>query len=83
MEKGNVRISQLLPIFIIVAAAILIYYRRKMSPRIPQYSDPIVSSKAPVPAVDKEEAITDSKISNEAEYKEIKAEHAADNAEGL
>jgi phosphatidylglycerol:prolipoprotein diacylglycerol transferase len=79
MEKGNVRISQLLAILIIIAAAILIYYRRRMSPRIPLYSDPIVSSKAPVQALDNEETLIEqSKRSDE--YEEFNAAHAGDNA---
>jgi phosphatidylglycerol:prolipoprotein diacylglycerol transferase len=46
LAGGNVRISQLLSILIIVAAIILIYYRRNISPRIALYSDPIVSTKS-------------------------------------
>jgi phosphatidylglycerol:prolipoprotein diacylglycerol transferase len=42
---GNVRISQLLSILIILAAIILISYRRQISPPIALYSDPIVSTK--------------------------------------
>jgi phosphatidylglycerol:prolipoprotein diacylglycerol transferase len=45
---GNVRVSQLLSILIILAAFILIYYRRSLVPPTALYSDPIVSTKAPV-----------------------------------
>ncbi|MNZ88099.1 Prolipoprotein diacylglyceryl transferase [compost metagenome] len=43
---GNVRISQLLAIFIIVIAIALIIVRRKTIPNLPRYSDPIVSTKS-------------------------------------
>jgi phosphatidylglycerol:prolipoprotein diacylglycerol transferase len=52
LEDGNVRISQLLSILIIVAAIILIYYRRNLSPRIALYSDPIVSTKITTQALE-------------------------------
>ncbi|MNO42520.1 Prolipoprotein diacylglyceryl transferase [compost metagenome] len=43
---GNVRISQLLAIVIIVFAIVLIIVRRKMIPNLARYSDPIVSTKS-------------------------------------
>lgn len=42
---GNVRISQLLAILIIIVAVILIIYRRKTIPNLARYSDPIVSTR--------------------------------------
>lgn len=42
---GNVRISQLLAIVLVLAAVIFIVYRRKTYPNLPHYSDPIVSTK--------------------------------------
>ncbi len=48
---GNVRISQLLPIFIVVAAVIFIVVRRRKGASVPKYSDPIVSSKVGVDQV--------------------------------
>jgi phosphatidylglycerol:prolipoprotein diacylglycerol transferase len=47
LDDGNVRISQLLSILIILAAIVLIYYRRSLVPPTARYSDPIISSKAP------------------------------------
>ncbi|MNG00762.1 prolipoprotein diacylglyceryl transferase [compost metagenome] len=46
-QYGNIRISQLLAILIIVAAIILIIYRRKTGLSSARYSDPIISTKAP------------------------------------
>jgi phosphatidylglycerol:prolipoprotein diacylglycerol transferase len=43
---GNIRISQLLAILILLAAIFLIIYRRKKGYAKEHYSDPIVSSKA-------------------------------------
>lgn len=43
---GNVRISQLLAILIIVVAIVLIIVRRKTIPNLPRYSDPIISTKS-------------------------------------
>ncbi|GGH35432.1 prolipoprotein diacylglyceryl transferase [Paenibacillus segetis] len=43
---GNIRISQLLPIFIIIIAIVSMILRRKMIPNLPRYSDPIISTKA-------------------------------------
>ncbi|MCC3380407.1 prolipoprotein diacylglyceryl transferase [Paenibacillus farraposensis] len=48
---GNVRISQLLAIFIIVVAVIFIIVRRRKGSSVPRYSDPIVSSKAGIDQV--------------------------------
>jgi phosphatidylglycerol:prolipoprotein diacylglycerol transferase len=48
LVDGNVRVSQLLSILIILAAIVLIYYRRSLQPPTALYSDPIVSTKAPV-----------------------------------
>ncbi|MNC73822.1 hypothetical protein D3C75_1250820 [compost metagenome] len=45
---GNVRISQLLAIFIIVIAIALIIVRRKTVRNLPRYSDPIVCTKSVV-----------------------------------
>nr|WP_237691060.1 prolipoprotein diacylglyceryl transferase [Paenibacillus caui] len=42
---GNVRISQLVSILIVVAAVVLIVWRRNLKPLPPRYSDPIVSTK--------------------------------------
>lgn len=42
---GNVRISQLLALVIIVIAIIFIIVRRRTIPDLPRYSDPIVSTK--------------------------------------
>ncbi|MNZ84443.1 Prolipoprotein diacylglyceryl transferase [compost metagenome] len=42
---GNVRISQLLAILIIIAAIAIIIVRRKTVRNLPRYSDPIVSTK--------------------------------------
>jgi phosphatidylglycerol:prolipoprotein diacylglycerol transferase len=47
LVDGNVRVSQLLSILIILAAIVLIYYRRSLVPPTALYSDPIVSTKAP------------------------------------
>jgi phosphatidylglycerol:prolipoprotein diacylglycerol transferase len=43
---GNVRISQLLAVLIIIGAFALMYYRRKKGHSQAHYSDPIVSSKS-------------------------------------
>jgi phosphatidylglycerol:prolipoprotein diacylglycerol transferase len=51
MDKGNVRISQLLSILIILAAIYLIYFRRKSGSAVP-YSAPIISSKAVIPVTE-------------------------------
>ncbi|MGZ0039158.1 prolipoprotein diacylglyceryl transferase [Paenibacillus ottowii] len=48
---GNVRISQLLAIFIIVAAVIFILVRRRKGSAVARYSDPIVSSKTGIDQV--------------------------------
>jgi len=45
MSYGNVRISQLLAILIIIAAVAIIVYRRRMGDALPYYKDPIVSTK--------------------------------------
>ncbi|MGN7384009.1 prolipoprotein diacylglyceryl transferase [Chlamydia abortus] len=45
MAYGNVRISQLLAIFLIIAGFVLIFYRRKAKLAEVRYSDPIESSK--------------------------------------
>jgi phosphatidylglycerol:prolipoprotein diacylglycerol transferase len=53
---GNIRVSQLLAIFIFVAAILLIVIRRKKGYANARYSDPIVSSQIPVePPIDPEE----------------------------
>jgi len=44
---GNVRISQLLSVIIVIIGIAFIYYRRKSGISIARYTDPIVSSKAP------------------------------------
>jgi hypothetical protein len=49
-----VRISQLLSILIILAAIVLIYYRLSLIPPTARYSDPIVSSKAPILVLNKD-----------------------------
>jgi phosphatidylglycerol:prolipoprotein diacylglycerol transferase len=54
LDDGNVRISQLLSILIILAAIALIYYRRSVVPPTALYSDPIVSTKAPVLVLSKD-----------------------------
>lgn len=46
MAYGNVRISQLLAILLIVAGIILIIYRRKSGLAAERYMDPVVSTKA-------------------------------------
>ncbi|WP_334074352.1 MULTISPECIES: prolipoprotein diacylglyceryl transferase [Paenibacillus] len=43
---GNVRISQLLALLIIVAAIVLITVRRRTVKNLPRYSDPIVSTRS-------------------------------------
>lgn len=43
---GNIRISQLLPIIIIIVAIVSMILRRKMIPNLPRYSDPVISTKA-------------------------------------
>lgn len=50
MDYGNVRISQLIGILIIIAAVILIVLRRKKGWSAEKYSDPIVSTKSAPPA---------------------------------
>ncbi|MEF3312756.1 prolipoprotein diacylglyceryl transferase [Paenibacillus sp. GYB004] len=50
MDYGNVRISQLIGILIIIAAVILIVLRRKKGWSAEKYSDPIVSTKSSPPA---------------------------------
>jgi phosphatidylglycerol:prolipoprotein diacylglycerol transferase len=57
---GNVRVSQLLSILIILAAIYLIYYRRQIIPRTALYSDPIVSTKAPVQGLKEEDIVQES-----------------------
>lgn len=47
MDYGNVRISQLLAVLIVIAAIVLIVIRRKKGWASERYSDPIHSSKAP------------------------------------
>ncbi|AWB42901.1 prolipoprotein diacylglyceryl transferase [Paenibacillus sp. CAA11] len=42
---GNVRISQLLAVLIVIGAMLLIIYRRTRNPKPPRYSDPIISSR--------------------------------------
>lgn len=42
---GNVRISQLLAVLIVVVAILLIIFRRTRNPQLARYLDPIVSSK--------------------------------------
>lgn len=44
-EYGNIRISQLLAILIVIAAVVLIIYRRKSGLSSARYSDPIISTK--------------------------------------
>lgn len=48
---GNVRTSQLVAVAIVIAAIILIIWRRNMNPQPARYSDPIISSKQPKEAV--------------------------------
>lgn len=48
MAYGNVRISQLLAVLLVVAAVAMIVLRRKKGWSSEAYADPIVSSKAPV-----------------------------------
>lgn len=43
---GNVRISQLLALLIVITAVLFIIVRRKTIPNLPAYLDPIVSTKA-------------------------------------
>ncbi len=45
-EEGNVRISQLLAILIVIAGIILITVRRKMGLARQKYNDPLISTKA-------------------------------------
>ncbi|QGQ93726.1 prolipoprotein diacylglyceryl transferase [Paenibacillus psychroresistens] len=52
LDEGNVRVSQLLSVLIILAAIVIIYYRRSLVPPTALYSDPIVSTKAPVLVTD-------------------------------
>lgn len=42
---GNIRISQLLPILIVIGAIVAMVLRRKLIANLPYYSDPIVSTK--------------------------------------
>ncbi|MDQ0091074.1 phosphatidylglycerol:prolipoprotein diacylglycerol transferase [Paenibacillus anaericanus] len=42
---GNIRISQLLPILIVIGAIVAMVLRRKLVANLPYYSDPIVSTK--------------------------------------
>lgn len=42
---GNIRISQLLPILIVIGAIVAMVLRRKLITNLPYYSDPIVSTK--------------------------------------
>lgn len=44
---GNVRISQLLALLLVIAAVVFIIVRRKSGTALAHYSDPIISSKAP------------------------------------
>jgi phosphatidylglycerol:prolipoprotein diacylglycerol transferase len=57
MEYGNVRISQLLAILIVVASIVLIVLRRKKGWSSERYSDPIRSSKTPAAASEAGEGI--------------------------
>ena len=50
MDYGNIRISQLLAVLLILAAIALIVYRRTKGYAAERYSDPIRSSKAPAAA---------------------------------
>jgi len=45
MDYGNVRVSQLLGVFIFIIAVSIIVYRRKYTGNSVRYSDPIISSK--------------------------------------
>ena len=47
MDYGNIRISQLLAVLLVLAAIALIVYRRAAGYAKERYSDPILSSKAP------------------------------------
>jgi len=47
MDYGNIRVSQMLAVLLILAAIALIVYRRAKGYSSARYSDPIVSSKAP------------------------------------
>ncbi|WNQ11033.1 prolipoprotein diacylglyceryl transferase [Paenibacillus aurantius] len=46
MSYGNIRVSQLLSLLIIIGALLLIFFRRKMGYAETRYADPIVSTKA-------------------------------------
>ncbi|MEX2461597.1 MAG: prolipoprotein diacylglyceryl transferase [Paenibacillaceae bacterium] len=60
LDDGNIRVSQLLSILIILVAIVLIYYRRSLVPPTALYSDPIVSTKAPLLTVNEDtESLTD------------------------
>lgn len=68
-EEGNVRISQLLALLIVIVGIVMIVLRRKMGWANARYSDPIVSTKAaPVqsdPTGTTAEPITESKDSEQ------------------
>lgn len=74
---GNVRISQLLALLIVVVAVLFIILRRKTIPDLPRYLDPIVSTKvsemdslaAPMPA-------QEAKAASEQDNRAISAEEA-------
>jgi phosphatidylglycerol:prolipoprotein diacylglycerol transferase len=57
LTGGNVRVSQFLSILIILAAILLIYYRRRIRPRTALYSDPLVSTKAHEQSLSQEEIV--------------------------
>jgi phosphatidylglycerol:prolipoprotein diacylglycerol transferase len=67
LDDGNIRVSQLLSIIIILAAIVLIYYRRSLVPPTALYSDPIISTKSPVLAVNEVTVDAEDTIENESE----------------
>lgn len=65
LNDGNIRVSQLLSILIILASIVLIYYRRSLVPLIALYSDPIICTKVPVLVVN--EVTVDEEAAKEQE----------------
>ena len=74
MDDGNVRVSQLLSILIIIAAIVLIYYRRSLVPPTALYSDPLISTKAPVSVVNEDTQDEEAIIETEPEMTSLSDE---------
>jgi len=70
MDYGNIRISQLLAVLLVLAAIALIVYRRAKGYANERYSDPIRSSKAPAVAAGSSGAIETTAAADETTIEE-------------